>query len=147
MRTSPGPGSGMVGCSASSRTSGPPKRVIQMCCHDMIAPYHGSDVIAVESAFACLLNQRSDVRKWRILLKKSFLADERNFSAPLVRPTRGDARDHIDLHKSDRRSSYLSYRGLQRRKQRKTDLREIFGAAQFSTFSTVSARSRRADGP
>src|SRR5271166_2390306 len=62
MRTSPGPGSGMVGCSASSRTSGPPKRVIRMCCHDMIATsYHGSDVIAVESAFVCLLNQQSDV--------------------------------------------------------------------------------------
>src|SRR5664279_3033570 len=67
MRTSPGPGSGMVGCSASSRTSGPPKRVIWMCCHDMIAPsYHGSDVIAVEFAFACLLNQRSDVRKCEV---------------------------------------------------------------------------------
>src|SRR5712671_8018494 len=77
-----------------------------------------------------------------MLSKKSFLADERNFLAPLVRATRGDVRDHIDSHKSDRRSSYLSYRGLQRRKQRKTDLREIFGAAQFSTFSTVSARSR-----
>jgi hypothetical protein len=30
----------------------------------MIAPYHGSDVIAVESALAYLLNQRSDVRRW-----------------------------------------------------------------------------------
>jgi len=75
-----------------------------------------------------------------ILLKKSFLPDERNFSAPLVRPARGDVRD-IDSYKSDRRSSYLSYSGLQRRKQRNTDLREIFGAAQFSTFSTVSAQS------
>src|SRR6266404_5574858 len=60
-----------------------------------------------------------------MLSKKSYLADERNFLAPLVRPTRGDVRDHIDSHKSDRRSSYLSYRGLQRRKQRKTDLREM----------------------
>ena len=81
------------------------------------------------------------VRNVPILLKKSFLADERNFSAPLVRPARGDVGDHIDSYKSDRRSSYLSYSGLQRRKQRNTDLREIFGAAQFSTFSTVSARS------
>src|SRR5467141_979 len=63
----------------------------------------------------------TDVAFGSILLKKSFLADERNFLAPLVRPTRGDVRDHIDSHKSDRRSSYLSYRGLQRRKQRKTD--------------------------
>src|SRR6187401_2131231 len=52
MRTWPGPGSGMVGCSANYRTAGPPNRVIQMCCHDMIAlSYHGSDVIAVESVF------------------------------------------------------------------------------------------------
>jgi hypothetical protein len=35
MRTSPGPGSGIVGCSASSRTSGPPNRAIRMCCQAM----------------------------------------------------------------------------------------------------------------
>jgi len=40
----------------------------------MIAPYHGSDVIAVESALACLLSQRSDVRKWQIPLQKSKVA-------------------------------------------------------------------------
>src|SRR6266851_3364357 len=39
------------------------------------------------------------------------LAYERNFSAPPVRPTRGDVRDHIDLHKSNHGSSYLPYRG------------------------------------
>ena len=89
---------------------------------------------------------RRHVCSWQILLKKSFLADERNFSAPLVRPARGDVRDHIDSYKSDRRSSYLSYSGLQRRKQRNTDLREIFGAAQFSTFSTVSVKNGP-DGP
>src|SRR3981081_2386931 len=88
-----------------------------------------------------ITEREGEVRKVSILLKKSLLADERIFSAPLVRPTRGDVRDHIDSHKSDRRSSYLSYRGLQRRKQRKTDLREIFGAARFSTFSTVSTRN------
>src|SRR6266446_1756917 len=38
-----------------------------------------------------------------MLSKKSYLADERNFLAPLVRPTRGDVRDHIDSHKSDLR--------------------------------------------
>jgi hypothetical protein len=32
-------------------------------------------------------------------------------------------------------------------RQLKTDLCEIFGAAQFSTFSTVSARSRHAPLP
>src|SRR6266403_1469795 len=76
-----------------------------------------------------------------MLSKKSFLADERNFLAPLVRPTRGNVRDHIESHKSDRRPSYMPCRGLRRRRQRKTDLREIFGAAQFSTFSTASTLS------
>jgi hypothetical protein len=32
---------------------------------------------------------------WQIVLQKSLLADERNFSGPLVRPTRGDVRDRI----------------------------------------------------
>jgi hypothetical protein len=73
-----------------------------------------------------------------MLSKKSFLANERNVLAPLVRPTRGNVRDHIESHKSDRRPSYMPCRGLRRRRQRKTDLREIFGAAQFSTFSTAS---------
>jgi hypothetical protein len=36
-----------------------------------------------------------------IVLKKSPLAHERKFSAPLVRPTLGDVRDHIDSRKSD----------------------------------------------
>jgi DNA invertase Pin-like site-specific DNA recombinase len=35
MRTSSGPGSGRVGCSANSRTSGPPNREIRMCCQGM----------------------------------------------------------------------------------------------------------------
>jgi hypothetical protein len=78
-----------------------------------------------------------------MLSKKSFLANERNVLAPLVRPTRGNVRDHIESHKSDRRPSYMPRRGLRRRRQRKTDLREIFGAAQFSTFSTASTRTGR----
>src|SRR5258708_38954391 len=76
-----------------------------------------------------------------MLSKKSLLADERNFLAPMVRPTRGNVRDHIESHKSDRRPSYMPYRGLRRRRQRKTDLRAIFGGAQFSTFSTASTRT------
>ena len=44
-------------------------------------------------------------RFWRILLKKSLLVDEWNFLGPLVRPTSGDARDHVDSHKSDPRPS------------------------------------------
>jgi hypothetical protein len=39
-------------------------------------------VIAVESAFVCFLNQRSDVRKWQIVLQKSFCGMGVNFSEP-----------------------------------------------------------------
>ena len=46
------------------------------------------------------------VRFVPILLKKSFLADEQNFSGPLMRSARGDARDHIVLHKNDHGPSY-----------------------------------------
>jgi hypothetical protein len=74
-------------------------------------------------------------------LKKSLLADERNFSGRLVRRARGNVRDYIGSHKSDHRPSYPPYSGLQRRRQLKTDLGEIFGAAQLSPFSTISARS------
>jgi hypothetical protein len=81
------------------------------------------------------------VRFAPIALKKSLVADERNFSARLVRPARGNVRDHIDSHKCDHRASYLPYRGAQRRRQLKNDLRETFGAAQFSTFSAISARN------
>src|SRR5258708_39270574 len=35
-----------------------------------------------------------------MLSKKSFLADVRNFLAPLVRPARGNVRDHIESHKA-----------------------------------------------
>ncbi len=58
-----------------------------------------------------LTSGRCDVAFWQILLKKSPLAHERDFSAPLVRPTLGDMRDHIDSRKSDQGLSYMSYRG------------------------------------
>jgi hypothetical protein len=38
---------------------------------------------------------------WRILLKKSFPAYERNFSGALMRFTRRDVRDHNAFHKND----------------------------------------------
>jgi hypothetical protein len=78
---------------------------------------------------------------WRIMLKKSFLTDERIFLGPLVRCSCGDVRDHIGSHKNDHRPSYRSYRALQRRRLLKSDIREIFGVARFSTFATVSAQS------
>jgi hypothetical protein len=86
---------------------------------------------------------RGDVSCGSMLSKKSFLADERNFSAPQVRHVRGNARDHIESQKNDHRPSHMPCRGLQRPRQLKTDLREIFGAAQFSTFSTASVKLRR----
>ena len=49
-----------------------------------------------------------------ILLKKFPPAHERNFSAPLVRPTLGDVRDHIDSRKSDEGLSYMPYGGFER---------------------------------
>ncbi len=77
-----------------------------------------------------------------MLSKKSFLADERNFSATLVRPMRRNVRDHIESQKNDHRPSYMPYIGLRRPRQRKTDLCEIFEATQLSTFSTASTQSR-----
>ncbi len=38
---------------------------------------------------------------WQILLKKSFPADERNFSGPLMRFARRDVGDHNAFHKND----------------------------------------------
>jgi hypothetical protein len=58
-----------------------------------------------------------------------------------VRPTLGDVRDHIDSRKSDQGLSYMSYRGFERQRQLRTDIRANFGATQFSTFSTVSANT------
>jgi len=38
---------------------------------------------------------------WRIVLKKSFLAEQRKFLGPLMRFVRGNVRDHIDSPKID----------------------------------------------
>jgi hypothetical protein len=38
---------------------------------------------------------------WQIVLKKSFLGDERNFLGSLKRFVRGDVRDHIASPKID----------------------------------------------
>src|SRR6476469_1673651 len=73
-----------------------------------------------------------------MLSKKSFLADEQNFSALLVGPMRGNVRDHIESQQNDHRPSYMPYRGLRRPRQLNPDVCEIFGAPQFSTFSTAS---------
>jgi len=69
-----------------------------------------------------------------MLSKKYFLTGGPTFSAPLVRPKRAKVRDHIDSQEGDHRASYMSCRGLQRRRQPKTDFREILRTAQFSIF-------------
>jgi len=55
---------------------------------------------------------RPNVRSGSMLLKKSFLADERNFSEPLMRFARRDVRDHNALHKNDHGLSYRSQPAL-----------------------------------
>src|SRR5260370_19537845 len=52
------------------------------------------------------VGESGHVQTWQILLKKSFLADERDFLEPLMRSACGDVRDHIVLHKNDYRPSY-----------------------------------------
>jgi hypothetical protein len=84
----------------------------------------------------------SDVRCWQILLKESFPADERNFSRPLMRFACRDVRDHDTFRKNDHGPLYRSSRALQRQKRPNIGFREILGAPQFSTFSTVSADRR-----
>src|SRR6516225_1856861 len=73
-----------------------------------------------------------------MLSKKVFLAGEPNFSAPPVHVAHADVRDHVQSQEGDHRASYASGRGLQKRRQANTVIREILGAAQFSTFSTAS---------
>jgi hypothetical protein len=44
----------------------------------------------------------NEFRCWQIVLKKSFFADDRKFSGPLVRLSRCEVRDHINCRKNDR---------------------------------------------
>src|SRR5712671_6799939 len=76
-----------------------------------------------------------------IVLKKSFLTNDRKFLGPLMRLVRCDVRDHIVTPKIEHGSSWRRYRALQRQGSLRISFREIFDAAQFSTFSTVSVIS------
>ncbi len=60
-----------------------------------------------------------------------------------MRPPRGDVRDHVDSHESDHRLSYPFYGAVQPQSYLEVRVRENFGAARFSTFSTVSANTGR----
>jgi hypothetical protein len=53
-------------------------------------------------------------RFWRIVLKKSFLGDARNFLEPLMRFARGDVRDLVVSHEIDQGPSYRRHEALQR---------------------------------
>jgi hypothetical protein len=62
--------------------------------------------MSASSLKADIHHDDGDVRFVPIVLQKSFLADERNFSGPLMRFVRDDVRDHIILYKSDHGPSY-----------------------------------------
>src|SRR5258707_815781 len=57
----------------------------------------------------------------------------------------GNVRDHIESQQNDHRPSFMPYRGFRRPRQLKPDLSKIFGAPQFSTFSTASVKPRNSD--
>jgi hypothetical protein len=75
------------------------------------------------------------------VLQKSFWGDDQNFSGLLMRFARGDMRDHIVSHKNDHGPWWRHYRALQRQECLKINFREIFEAARFSTFATVSTHT------
>ena len=56
---------------------------------------------------------------------------------------RGDMRDHIVSHKNDYGASHGLYAVLQWWTRLKIGFCEIFGVVQFSTFATISAKSRQ----
>jgi hypothetical protein len=59
-----------------------------------------------------------------------------------MRFARGDMRDHIVSHKNDHGASYERYGVLQWWSRLKLGFCEIFGVVQFSTFATLSVKSR-----
>ena len=63
---------------------------------------------------ADILRPPLHVRFVPIVLKKSFLGDERDFLGLLMRFIRGDVRDNVVSHKNDHGPSYRRYRALQR---------------------------------
>jgi hypothetical protein len=69
-----------------------------------------------------------------MLSKKVFMTGEPTFSAPPMHAARADVGDHVESQEGDHKASYAPDRGLQKRRQANTVFREIWGAAQFSTF-------------
>jgi hypothetical protein len=79
-----------------------------------------------------------------MLSKKSFAGIHENFLKLLMRSMRGDVRDHIASRKNDHGLSYRHYKASQRRSSPKITICEIFGVVRFSTFSTASVKSGKA---
>ena len=52
------------------------------------------------------ISQSPNDCSWRIVLKKSFSTEERNFLGPLMRFAGADVRDHIVSHTNDQGPSY-----------------------------------------
>jgi hypothetical protein len=101
--------------------------------HNAYTATHALSVAEMNADIPVLYAQ---VSFWPIVLKRSFLGDERNFLRPLMRFARGDVRAHIVSHKNDHGPSYQRYRGLQRLRRLRINLREIFRCRRFSTFAT-----------
>ena len=66
---------------------------------------------------------------------------------PLKRFVCGDVRDLIVSQKTDHGPAHWRYRALQQWRCLKICFREIFGTVRFSTFATISAKSRALCGP
>jgi len=73
------------------------------------------------------------VRYWPMLSKKGFLAGELDFSAPPVHPTRANEGTPSNHNKATTELRTRSAEACGSR-QPKTDIGEIWRAAQFSTF-------------
>jgi hypothetical protein len=78
-----------------------------------------------------------------ILLKKAFGGGERNFLRPLMRFMPRYLGDHDASPKNDHKPPYRRYGASKQLSCPKLSIGEIFGVAQLSTFSTVSARNGR----
>ena len=71
-----------------------------------------------------------------MLSKKSFLADEQNFSAPLVGPMLGNVRDHIESRQNDTDLVHAIQR-LAATETTKTDVRDFRSSSTFDFFDSI----------
>jgi hypothetical protein len=97
--------------------------------------WRGRGVIAAIGWQTTNSSSRRNVGFAPIVLKKSFLDDERNFLGPLMRSARVDVRD-------DHRPSYRRYRAFQRHKRLRINCSEILGVVRFFDFCN-SIRQKR----